>query len=447
MASRRGCSLARSAALEATEAALTGESLPVKTSDWPARPKRALADRRNMIYSGTHLTAGRGRAVVVATGLQTEVGKIAISRRRGGPEDAAGTSARAIRDAGSWRLGVLFVFHHRLWICCAAFRSVDDFHGRDQPDGVDGAGGPARRHDHCAGRRHAAHGAARRHRAPARCGGDPGIHQHHLQRQNRHAHEERDDRHVALMVAGRADTSTSPALVIHRKALLRGKDNADIAMHSRPCALLEAVPCSATTPSSCRPTTTDPRWRALGDPTEAALLTSRSKVASNLEALRKAQPRQAEIPVRLRHEDDGDAARPRVARTHLPQRRARSIDSTLRLRAAWGEHGAARYRHTRRTKPAAALPVSALRVLAVAEIPNDAARSRPALSQLTRQAAVLLGLIGRWTRRAMKWSAVEECQKAGIRPVMVTGDHKATGLAIATDAGHRARRRPRGGRQ
>lgn len=69
--------LLEAAAMEATEAALTGESLPVLKSIEAVAEEAGLGDRRNMIYSGTHLTAGRGRAVVVATGLQTEVGKIA----------------------------------------------------------------------------------------------------------------------------------------------------------------------------------------------------------------------------------------------------------------------------------------------------------------------------------------------------------------------------------
>ncbi|MGZ8920194.1 MAG: cation-translocating P-type ATPase, partial [Limisphaerales bacterium] len=65
------------AALEAAEAALTGESLPVVKNANPLPSETLLADRRNMVYSGTHVTAGRGRAVVVATGTATEVGKIA----------------------------------------------------------------------------------------------------------------------------------------------------------------------------------------------------------------------------------------------------------------------------------------------------------------------------------------------------------------------------------
>ena len=64
--------------LQVVEAALTGESLPVaKGSTALPDPALPLGDRRNMAYAGTSTVYGRGRAVVVATGMGTEFGKIA----------------------------------------------------------------------------------------------------------------------------------------------------------------------------------------------------------------------------------------------------------------------------------------------------------------------------------------------------------------------------------
>ena len=66
-----------SASLHMAEAALTGESLPV-SKDIAAIPDDAsIGDRVNMVYSGTSATYGRARAVVVATGMRTEMGRIA----------------------------------------------------------------------------------------------------------------------------------------------------------------------------------------------------------------------------------------------------------------------------------------------------------------------------------------------------------------------------------
>ena len=64
--------------LQADEAPLTGESMPVeKCVERIADPSTAVADRRDMAYSGTVITYGRGRGVVAATGMRTEFGKIA----------------------------------------------------------------------------------------------------------------------------------------------------------------------------------------------------------------------------------------------------------------------------------------------------------------------------------------------------------------------------------
>lgn len=72
------CRVLQSADLQTQEAALTGESLPVrKTHEAIGQPDLALADRRNMVYMGTHITAGRGEAVVAETGMRTELGQIA----------------------------------------------------------------------------------------------------------------------------------------------------------------------------------------------------------------------------------------------------------------------------------------------------------------------------------------------------------------------------------
>jgi len=65
------------AALQTAESALTGESMPVSKETAVISGEVGVGDRLNIIFSGTSVTYGHGRAIVVATGMQTEMGKVA----------------------------------------------------------------------------------------------------------------------------------------------------------------------------------------------------------------------------------------------------------------------------------------------------------------------------------------------------------------------------------
>lgn len=70
--------LIASLGLKADEASLTGESEPVeKITEVQDDLSAIIADQRNMIFKGTHIVSGEGKAVVVATGSSTEIGKVA----------------------------------------------------------------------------------------------------------------------------------------------------------------------------------------------------------------------------------------------------------------------------------------------------------------------------------------------------------------------------------
>ena len=69
--------LVNAASLRIAEASLTGESVPVGKKPDTLAAAKALGDRANMVFNGTSVTQGTGRAIVTGTGMNTQVGKIA----------------------------------------------------------------------------------------------------------------------------------------------------------------------------------------------------------------------------------------------------------------------------------------------------------------------------------------------------------------------------------
>ena len=98
--------LIESVALRTAEAALTGESLPVEKDTAPIADEVALGDRDNMVFSGTAAIYGHGAAIVTATGMRTEMGRIAGLLEETGDE---ATPLQKELDRTGKRLGVIVV--------------------------------------------------------------------------------------------------------------------------------------------------------------------------------------------------------------------------------------------------------------------------------------------------------------------------------------------------
>lgn len=86
--------------LEAEESALTGESRPVKKRVDPLWEEKPLAERHNLCFSGSSITRGRGKGLVIATGMDTEMGHIAALLHEGGREETP--LQRRLRGLGKW---------------------------------------------------------------------------------------------------------------------------------------------------------------------------------------------------------------------------------------------------------------------------------------------------------------------------------------------------------
>lgn len=96
--------LVQVAAMEVDEASLTGESVPVPKGALPLSGTAGLGDQRNMVFQGTVVTTGRGRGVVVATGMETQMGQIAgMIEEAGGQETPLG---RRLASLGRWLVAI-----------------------------------------------------------------------------------------------------------------------------------------------------------------------------------------------------------------------------------------------------------------------------------------------------------------------------------------------------
>ncbi|AFY47570.1 P-type ATPase, translocating [Nostoc sp. PCC 7524] len=91
--------------LQVNESSLTGESVPVGKSLQPLESDIPLADRNNMLYKGTALTRGTGEGVVVATGMNTELGHISELAARAGQEEKTPLEKR-LDELGQWLVWV-----------------------------------------------------------------------------------------------------------------------------------------------------------------------------------------------------------------------------------------------------------------------------------------------------------------------------------------------------
>ncbi|HMK44843.1 MAG TPA: cation-translocating P-type ATPase [Dissulfurispiraceae bacterium] len=98
--------LVEARALKCEEASLTGESLPVSKHTDPVVPGSPVGDRKNMVFAGTTVSYGRAKAIVVATGMQTEFGKIAQEVSFVAPEETP--LERRTEEIGKW-LGIIAV--------------------------------------------------------------------------------------------------------------------------------------------------------------------------------------------------------------------------------------------------------------------------------------------------------------------------------------------------
>lgn len=398
--------LLESASLKIEEAALTGESVPVTKFidilDPGSAPDVPLGDRKNMMYMGSTVVYGRGSAVVTATGMDTEMGRIADALSRA----EQGQTPLQIKLSQLSKILTWLV----LGICVVIF-------------GVQ----------------------------VLRAGGFTGdvILDSFLVA-------------VSLAVAAIPEGLAAVVTVVLSIGVTNmSKRNAIIrrltAVETLGCA---QIICSdktgtltqnkmtvvdsfgpdtqllATAMSLCSDAEEDENGQAVGEPTECALVNWAHGLGLDKDELKACAPRIGEAPF--------DSVRKMMSTVHasggsVVQYTKGAPDEVLKKCVSYLDHGEVcpMTEEKRREILAANKDMAdrALRVLAAAarwwkEAPEDFS------PEALEQELCFVGLTGMIdpVRPEVK-AAIEECRGAGIRPIMITGDHIDTAVAIAKELG------------
>ncbi|WP_394978687.1 cation-translocating P-type ATPase [Candidatus Allofournierella excrementavium] len=397
--------LVETAALKIEEAALTGESLPVEKSAaaLPAGRAVPLGDRHCMAYMGSTVSAGRGRLLVTATGMDTEMGRIAgvLAATSQGKTPLQLKLAALSRSLSALVLAIcVFIFGFGLWragstdlaTVLSSFMVAVSLAVAAVPEGL---------------------------AAVVTIVLSMGV-----------TRMSRQGAVIRRLTA--VETLGCAQVVCSDKTGTLTQNRMEVQQSFGPEAeLAKALAlCSDAEPGA--------GGRAEGEPTECALVEYAAKLGLAKKALCAAEPRVAELPF--------DSARKRMSTFHsrrgkpgVTQYVKGAPDLLLEKCTHWLKNGAAvpltaadRAAILARNR---AMAQSALRVLAAAK------REWPALpARLNAETAerdlVFIGLVGMMDPvRPEAAAAIARCRAAGIRPVMITGDHRDTAAAIGRQLG------------
>lgn len=393
--------LLQSAGLKSEESALTGESVPAeKDAQVPVAADAALGDRVNMVFSGCSVTYGTATAVVTATGMQTEMGKIAglLSGEAETQTPLQKKLASLGKSLGFVALGacaIIFVVGLLNGIdVLEIFMTAVSLAVSAIPEGL-----------------------------PAIVTIVLSIGVQRMVKKNaiiRRLPAVETLGSASVICSDKTGTLTQNRMTL-QKAYLDGAaaviDSGDAA--ARTLVRTAALCCDGAVTFEPDGTVTH-----IGDPTETAIVFAAHQFGDTKDALQAGFPRVAELPF------DSDRKRMSVVVEHDGRRLAivkGAFDGIAPLCTA-GDTERARQVNDEMSR-------SALRVLAVAvreigELPE------PLEPETLERGLTFLGLVGMIDPpREEARDAVAVCREAGIRPVMITGDHVVTASAIAKNLG------------
>jgi len=417
--------------LQAEEAALTGESEPVeKQVQALPDPALPLGDRKNMLFAGTATTYGRGRGVVVTTGMATEFGKIAQMLQ------TVRTSRTPLQENLD-RVGVLLA--RAAIVVVAVIVAFGLFHGHPWLEmllfGVALAVAVVPEALPAVVTVSLAIGVQRMVRRNALIRRLPAVEtlgSTSVICTDKTGTLTRNEMTVRQVYVGGELLEVSGSGYEPKGEFSKVSSNSSTGNEDVPMESLDALLRGAALASDAE-LQQDPQnggWRVQGDPTEGALLVAAAKAGLHKPELERESPRIDEIPF--------SSETKRMTTLH---RHGDSViayckgapEILLPLCTRWLNNGreSPLDEEARKAILTAARNMAghALRVLGVAS-------KTPAQREDAERDLTLLGLLGMIDPpRPEARAAIEKCEIAGIQVVMMTGDHPETAAAVARELG------------
>ena len=414
--------------LQINEASLTGESVPVRKSAETILPQQTdVADRLNSAFAGTIVTYGRGAGLAIATGEETEIGRIAqlIARPQRGPTPLQ----RRMSELGRY-LGAAAIAVSAIVFAAGLLRGLDLFEiglaaislaVAAVPEGLAAvvvialALGMQR--------------MARRNALIRRLAAVETLGSATVIASDKTGTLTRGEMTVTTLYTGPG----RPAIEVTGGGYEPVGDfrSDGVTVDPKTDGHLELLLTAGALCNDARLERRDGRWQVIGDPTEGALVVAARKAGLNWEQIESSQARTHELPF--------TSERARMTTVHKFEDRAiaymKGAPEVVLASCLQRRHGQAVVplgEAEERDILDANLQLASkgLRVLALA---YRIVQRGPDMDDLESE-MVFLGLAAMQDPpREEAREAVAACRAAGIRAVMITGDHSATAVAIARD--------------
>ena len=400
--------LLESASLKVDESALTGESLGVEKMTDAIEGEVPLGDRTNMVYSGSFVTYGRGSFVVTGIGMETEVGKIASLLKTTSEKK---TPLQVNLDQFGQKLSIIIL------VFCGILFGINVFRGGNIGDAFLFAVALA-----VAAIPEALSSIV----TIVLSFGTQKMAKEHAIIRKLQAVEGLGS--VSIICSDKTGTLTQNKMTVEQyyvNETVIPADKIDVKDSEQEKLMYFSILCNDST---------NVDGVEIGDPTETALINLGSKLGLDIQKIRGEYPRESENPfdsdrklMSTKHTIDETPIMVVKGAVDVIMGRTASIQCGDEVRAITPED------IEKIETQNQSFSREGLRVLGFA---YKAVSAEEELSLEDENNLTFLGLIAMMDPpREESMAAVAECKRAGIRPIMITGDHKVTAAAIAKRIG------------